>query len=70
MVEYLDMLCERVSPDVIPLVAGGDQFIDALERSLLVFLRDGAVSHVLGYAPFAFEKFNRVCALFDGLFGT
>ena len=62
------MLCEKVSPDIIPLVAGGDLFIDALERCLLVFIRDGAVSHVLGHSPFAFEKFNRAYALLDGLF--
>ena len=62
------MLCGKVSPDVIPLVAGGDHFIDGVERALLAFLRDGAVSHVLGHAPFAFDKFNRACALFDGLF--
>ena len=62
------MLCQRVSPDVVPLIAGGDQFIDALERSLLYFLRDGAVDHILGHSPFGFEKFNRACILFENLF--
>ena len=68
MIEYLDMLCNKVSPDIVPLLAGGDPFIDAVEYALMAFLRDGAVSHVLGRAPYAFEKFNRACALFDGLF--
>ena len=68
MIEMFDHLCRQISPDVIPLVAGGDSLIDAVEKALLYFIRDGALSHVLGHAPFAFAKFNRACVLLEGLF--
>ena len=42
-------------------------FADSLEMALLYFLREGAVSHILGRAPFAFQTFTRACALLDGL---
>lgn len=67
MVEYLDLLCSITSPDIIPLLSQGDDFLDALEISLLSFLRHGSMAHVLGLQPYAFVQFNRAVLLLEGL---
>ena len=61
------MLVSKVSPDITPLLSGADMFLDSLEKALLEFLRHGALSHVLGVAPFAFVYFSRAVTLIEGL---
>ena len=67
MVEYLDMLVAKVSPDITPIISGSDAFLDSLERAMLEFIRHGAINHVLGVAPYGFEYFTRAVTLLEGL---
>ena len=61
------MLVAKVSPDITPLLSGSDLFLDSLEKAFLEFLRNGAMNHVLGTAPFAFNHFTRAITLIEGL---
>ena len=67
LIENLDLICSSTSQDIVPLLAQGDSFLDALEHALLAFLRHGCVTHILGLEPFAFVQFNRAIVLLNGL---
>ena len=67
LIEYLDMMISKVSPDITPLLSGSDLFLDSLEKAFLEFIRIGAMNHVLGTAPFAFTHFTRAITLIEGL---
>ena len=61
------MLVAKVSPDITPLLSGSDMFLDSLEKAFLEFIRNGAMNHVLGVAPFAFTHFSRAVTLIESL---
>jgi len=61
------MLVAKVSPDITPLLSGSDLFLDSLEKAFLEFIRNGAMNHVLGVAPFAFNHFSRAMTLIESL---
>ena len=67
LISYLDQLVTMTTPDIVPLLS--DPFISSFEKAALYFLRFGAMTHLLGTAPYSFSSFNRAIALMEVLFG-
>ena len=49
------------------MVSAGEPFLVALEASLIYFIREGCIGHMLQFEPFGFVKFQRALAMLETL---